>query len=47
LLSDRELRRVGVFAWAGKHPVARWVSMNTATQYASARGLVRRALRSR
>ena len=47
LLSDRELLRVGVFAWAGKHPVARWVSMNTATQYASARGLVRRALRSR
>lgn len=44
-LSDRELLRVGAFRWAGKYPVARWISMNTATQYASARTMIRRAIR--
>ena len=44
-LSDRELLRIGAFQWAGKYPVARWISMNTATQYASARTIIRRALR--
>ena len=45
-LSDRELLRPGVFEWAGKWPIARWISVNTATQYASARTMIRRALRS-
>tara|TARA_R110002094_G_scaffold73708_4_gene81547 strand:- start:1788 stop:2285 length:498 start_codon:yes stop_codon:yes gene_type:complete len=44
-LQDRELLQPCVFAWAGRHPVARWISMNTATQYMSARVLIRRALR--
>lgn len=44
-LSDCELLGVGAFSWAGKHPVARWVSVNTATQYISAGALVRAALR--
>lgn len=46
-LSDRQLLRSGAFDWAGKWSVARWVSVNTATQYASARTRIRRALRDR
>ncbi len=44
-LDDRELLEPSVFAWAGKYPIARWISMNTARQYATARTLVRRATR--
>ncbi len=43
-LDDRALLEPGRFAWAGKYPIARWISMNTATQYASARAIVRRRL---
>ena len=46
-LPDRQLLRSGAFDWAGKWPVARWISVNTATQYASARTMIRRALRDR
>lgn len=46
-LSDDELLGVGVFAWAGKYPVSRWISINTARQYTTARNFVRRALRER
>ncbi len=46
-LDDRELLEVGVFAWAGKYPVARWISINTARQYTTARTLIRRALKER
>ncbi len=45
LLDDRELLEVGVFEWAGRYPIARWISLNTARQYATARTFVRRALR--
>ncbi len=45
VLSDRELLEVGVFAWAGKWPISRWLSINTARQYSTARTLIRRALR--
>jgi len=44
-LDDRELLAVGVFAWAGKYPIARWISLNTARQYTTARAFIRRALR--
>ena len=44
-LDDRELFEVGVFAWAGNHPIARWVSINTARQYTTARTFIRRALK--
>jgi hypothetical protein len=44
-LDDRELLEVGVFNWAGKWPIARWISLNTARQYTTARTLIRRALR--
>jgi hypothetical protein len=45
-LPDAELLEVGVFEWAGKKwPVSRWISVNTATQYTSARKFIRRALR--
>ena len=43
-LSDRELLDAGVFEWAGKWPISRWISVNTATQYASARTLIRKAV---
>lgn len=44
-LGDAELLDVGVFAWAGKWPVSRWVSVNTARQYVTARTFIRRAVR--
>lgn len=44
-LDDRELLKVGAFEWAGKYPIARWLSLNTARQYATARAFIRRALR--
>ena len=44
-LDDRELLEVGVFEWAGKYPIARWISINTARQYTTARSFVRKALR--
>jgi hypothetical protein len=44
-LDDRELLRVGTFAWAGKYPISRWISLNTARQYTTARAFIRRALR--
>ncbi len=44
-LSDNELLEVDVFAWAGNYPVSRWISINTARQYTTARAFIRRALR--
>lgn len=44
-LDDRELLDVGAFKWAGKYPVARWISINTTRQYQTARTFIRRALR--
>lgn len=44
-LSDAELLDVGAFEWAGKWPVARWISINTARQYTTARTFIRRSLR--
>ncbi len=44
-LDDRELLDTGVFEWAGKWPLARWISINTARQYTTARTHIRRALR--
>ena len=46
-MSDEELLRPGVFAWAGKYPIARWLSINTTRQYTTARTYVRRALKAR
>ncbi len=46
-LDDRELLEVGFFDWAGKWPISRWISLNTARQYTTARSFVRRALRAR
>ena len=46
-LHDRELLDVGAYAWAGKWPVIRWISINTARQYTTARAYVRRTLRRR
>jgi len=45
-LNDHELLDVGAFAWAGKYPVSRWISINTVRQYTTARTLVRRALKA-
>lgn len=47
VLDDRELLDVGAFGWAGKWPISRWISLNTARQYNTARTFVRRALRER
>ncbi len=46
-LDDHELLDVGVYAWAGKYPLARWISINTARQYTTARTFVRRALKQK
>jgi hypothetical protein len=45
-LDDEELLAVGAFPWAGRWPLARWLSINTARQYTTARTFVRRALRA-
>ncbi|MDH3286091.1 MAG: ClbS/DfsB family four-helix bundle protein [Acidobacteriota bacterium] len=44
-LDDTELLTVGVFEWAGRYPISRWISINTARQYTTARQFIRRALR--
>ena len=44
-LDDRELLEVGTFVWAGKYPISRWISLNTARQYTTARIFVRRSVR--
>jgi hypothetical protein len=44
-LNDRELLQTGVFGWAGKLPISRWISINTARQYTTARTFIRRAMR--
>ena len=44
-LDDTELLDVGVFPWAGKYPVSRWISINTTRQYLTARTYIRRAIR--
>ena len=44
-LNDSELLEVGVFPWAGKYPIARWISINTTRQYLTARTYIRRAIR--
>ena len=45
-LDDPALLQVGVFAWTGTWPVARWLSIGTARQYQSARTYIRRMLKA-
>lgn len=45
-LDDRALLEPAVFPWAGKWPLIRWISINTARQYTTARAYVRKAKRS-
>ena len=44
-LNDTELLTSGAFAWAGKWPIARWISINTTRQYTTARTYIRKLLR--
>ncbi len=44
-LDDHELLGRRHFEWAGNYPIARWISINTARQYTTARTYVRRVLR--
>jgi hypothetical protein len=46
-LDDTELLETGVFDWAGNYPISRWISINTARQYTTARSYIHRALRRR
>ncbi|WP_420549082.1 ClbS/DfsB family four-helix bundle protein [Curvivirga sp.] len=46
-LTEAELCDVGMFKWAGKWPVMRWVSVNTSSQFDSARKMIRRAKRAK
>ena len=41
-LSDQQLLEVGVFSWAGRYPISRWLSINTTRQYTTARTYLRR-----
>ena len=45
-LEDTELLDVGTFEWAGNYPVSRWISINTARQYTTARSFLRKATRT-
>ena len=42
-LPDPELTQPGVFEWAGKWPVMRWISVSTSSQYDGARKLISKA----
>ena len=44
-LNDTELLTPGTFAWAGKWPISRWISINTTRQYTTARTYLRKSLR--
>jgi len=44
-LNDTELLTPGAFAWAGKWPISRWISINTTRQYTTARTYIRKSLR--
>ena len=46
-LDDNELLDVGIFEWAGRYPIARWISLNTTRQYTTARTFIRRAIRNK
>jgi len=41
-LKDKELLEIGAYKWAGRYPISRWLSINTARQYHTARTYVRR-----
>jgi hypothetical protein len=41
-LNDRQLLAPHVFDWAGKWPISRWIAINTARQYTTARTYIRR-----
>jgi len=43
-LSDKELLEQGEFDWAGKWPLSRWLSINTARQYTTAQKYIRLVL---
>lgn len=43
--TDVQRHNVGVFVWAGKWPLTRWISISTTTGYRSARKYIRAALR--
>ena len=45
-LTDHDLLNVGVYQWAGNYPVSRWLSINTARQYHTARAFIRKAKRN-
>ncbi len=44
-LDDDELTKVGVYEWAGKWPIMRWISMGSSSQFDSATKLIRTALK--
>ncbi len=46
-LDDAELLEPRIFEWAGSYPISRWISINTARQYTTARTYIRRVLRER
>ncbi len=44
-LDDRQLTETGQFAWAGKWPVMRWISVGSSSQYDGAAKQIRKALK--
>ncbi len=44
-LSDEELTGIGIFEWAGKWPVMRWISIGTSSQYDGACKLIRKTMK--
>lgn len=45
-LSDEELEQQGVYEWAGKWPLMRWISVGTSSQYDGATRQIRKALKA-
>ncbi len=41
-LNDEQLLEIGIYEWAGRYPISRWLSINTVRQYQTARTYIRR-----
>jgi hypothetical protein len=44
-LNDEEVTKINQFAWAGKWPIMRWISLGSSSQYHGAAKLIRKALK--
>ncbi len=46
-LNDDDLLTVGVFPWAGKWPVSRWISVSATRQFETAAAMIRKTVKAK